>query len=188
MTHMPDAIIPGEPSAPAVVGTPQELGAVARARREALHQGLRDAAPAAHVGTRFLSEFERGKPTAELGKVLDALHGIGLDLAVVPRGDKPCQALSRVIGTDFPYDWSNSNMEPSVFIRKVLLSCRFPDVLKTVGYFGIERVTRELPSLGPAAPKAADVLARIYKGMLLASTTPPGGNDLSAASPHAATP
>lgn len=188
---MPGAIIAGEPSAPAVVRTPRELGAMARVRREALHQGLRDAASTARVGTRFLSEFERGKSTAELGKVFDALHGIGLDLTVVPRGEKPRQALSRIIGTEYPYDWSNSHMEPSVFIRKVLLSCRFPDVLKTVGYFGIERVTRELPTLGPAGPKAADVLARIYRGMLLAATTPSdarGANALPTTSPHAATP
>ena len=34
---------------------------------------------------RFLSEFERGKETAELGKVLAALAALGLDVFVEPR-------------------------------------------------------------------------------------------------------
>jgi hypothetical protein len=33
-----------------------------------------------------LSELERGKATAELGKVLRLLRGLGLELAVTPRG------------------------------------------------------------------------------------------------------
>jgi hypothetical protein len=33
-----------------------------------------------------LSEFERGKETAELGKVLKALRTLGLEVIVLPRG------------------------------------------------------------------------------------------------------
>jgi hypothetical protein len=35
---------------------------------------------------RFLSELERGKETAEIGKVLRVLERLGLELVVVPRG------------------------------------------------------------------------------------------------------
>ena len=34
---------------------------------------------------RFLSEFERGKDTAELGKALAALAALGLEVVVRPR-------------------------------------------------------------------------------------------------------
>ena len=34
---------------------------------------------------RFLSEFERGKDTAEIGKVLAALAALGLEVVVKPR-------------------------------------------------------------------------------------------------------
>jgi transcriptional regulator with XRE-family HTH domain len=162
------------PSA-AVVDSAAALGGIARSRRESLGLGLREAAPAAGVGPRFLSEFERGKPTAEVGKALAALHSIGLDLAVVPRpaSEAPAEGgYSKQLNTEFPYDWSNSRMPAGLFIRKVLRARRFDDVLKTVGHFGIERVAGELSALGdPAAiEKAVDVLARIYKGMLLAQS------------------
>jgi hypothetical protein len=34
---------------------------------------------------RFLSEFERGKETAEIGKVLKALRTLGLEVIIQPR-------------------------------------------------------------------------------------------------------
>lgn len=38
------------------------------------------------VGVRFVSEVENGKETAEVGKVLQLLQRLGLELWVVPRG------------------------------------------------------------------------------------------------------
>jgi hypothetical protein len=38
---------------------------------------------------RFLSEFERGKETAEIGKVLKALRTLGLEVIIQPRGGVP---------------------------------------------------------------------------------------------------
>ncbi len=37
------------------------------------------------LSTRFLSEFERGKEHASLGRALFALENLGLDVIVVPR-------------------------------------------------------------------------------------------------------
>jgi len=153
-----------------------ELGDLARSAREALGLGLREAAPRAGVGPRFLSEFERGKPTSALGKVMDALHAVGLDLAVV-RSPSANDAvigedtrLSERIGTEFPYDWSNSKIDESTFIRKVLHAHRFNDVLKIVRYFGFDRIASELPYLEDEAitTKVISMLTRIQKGMLLA--------------------
>ena len=39
-----------------------------------------------NLSTRFLSEFERGKETAEIGKVLKALRTLGLEVIIQPRG------------------------------------------------------------------------------------------------------
>ena len=39
-----------------------------------------------NLSTRFLSDFERGKETAEIGKVLKTLRTLGLDIVVRPRG------------------------------------------------------------------------------------------------------
>ncbi|PTD97475.1 hypothetical protein C8261_04840 [Pseudothauera lacus] len=157
--------------------TAAQLGAIARTHREARGLGLRQAAPLGGVGVRFLSEFERGKETAELGKVLAALNGLGLDLAVMPREDRPqapASGLSQRLGMAFPYDWSNSRMDEATFIRLVLGARRFDDVLKLVGHFGIDRVSREVPQLDDqqTIARAAEMLARIYQGMLLAQSEP----------------
>lgn len=37
------------------------------------------------VGTRFLSELERGKPTAQLDKTLRILTGLGMELHLQTR-------------------------------------------------------------------------------------------------------
>ena len=56
------------------------LGAIIRAERKA--QGLRqpDLAAAAGTSVRFIVEVEQGKPTARLGKVLDVLRQLGLEV------------------------------------------------------------------------------------------------------------
>ena len=38
------------------------------------------------VGVRFISDLENGKPTVQMGKVLQVLHSLGLELALKPRG------------------------------------------------------------------------------------------------------
>ena len=41
------------------------------------------------VGTRFVSDVENAKESAEVGKVLRLLQRLGLELWVVPRGGQP---------------------------------------------------------------------------------------------------
>ena len=159
-----------------VFHTSEELGKLARIGRESQKLGLRAAAPQANVGPRFLSEFERGKPTAELAKVISAVHAAGLDLAVVKRTTAETSHMNKIgyyskfLNTEFPYDWSNSQMSQSVFICKVLMAGRFNDVLKIVSYFGFDTVSNELPCLKDTAAsnKIISMLLRIQKGMLLA--------------------
>ncbi len=156
--------------------TPEELGKLARRGRESQRLALRAAAPQANVGPRFLSEFERGKPTAEFAKVISAVHAAGLDLAVVKRPTAETSNMNKIgyyskfLSTEFPYDWSNSQMSESVFIRKVLKAGRFNDVLKIVSYFGFDTVRNELHCVKDAAAsnKLIAMLLRIQKGMLLA--------------------
>lgn len=52
------------------------------------HQNLRqkDLADLANVSPGFLSDFENGKPTVELGKGLRVLEALGLEVEVTPRG------------------------------------------------------------------------------------------------------
>ncbi len=72
------------------VSTAAQVGSLVRRRRTSgagVHQA--DAAALAGVGPRFLSELERGKETAELGKVLQVLDRMGLEVWILPRGGEP---------------------------------------------------------------------------------------------------
>ncbi len=64
-----------------------ELGQAVRARRKALGVTQIELAGLAGVGERFVSEVERGKATAEMGKVLKLLGRLGLLVYILPKGD-----------------------------------------------------------------------------------------------------
>jgi len=63
-----------------------EVGIILRQKRKS--QGLTLEQVAQHCGLsiRFISEVERGKPTAEFGKVLFLLSSVGVDLFANARG------------------------------------------------------------------------------------------------------
>jgi len=70
------------------VSNAKELGALVRERRKQAGLTLKDAAGMAGVGIRFLSELERGKPTLQLGLVIEVLQLFGLELHVRARGER----------------------------------------------------------------------------------------------------
>jgi HTH-type transcriptional regulator / antitoxin HipB len=60
------------------VHTPDELGRAIRAARRSQRLTLEQVAFAAGTGVRFVSELERGKASAELGKTLRVMEVIGM--------------------------------------------------------------------------------------------------------------
>lgn len=68
------------------VHTTEELGSLARVHRKRRRLTLETVAGLGNLSMRFLSEFERGKETAEIGKVLKALRTMGLEVIIQPRG------------------------------------------------------------------------------------------------------
>ncbi len=68
------------------VQTAEELGRLARTHRKQRRLTLETVSGLGNFSTRFLSEFERGKETAEIGKVLKALRTLGLEVIIQPRG------------------------------------------------------------------------------------------------------
>jgi len=69
------------------VRTPAELGELARQERKCQDLTLDKVYSATGLTTRFLSEFERGKPNASIGRVMDAMQSLGLELLVLPRAE-----------------------------------------------------------------------------------------------------
>ena len=69
------------------VRSPQDLGRLAREERKYQNLTLDEVYSASGLTTRFLSEFERGKANASLGRVMRALQILGLELLILPRGE-----------------------------------------------------------------------------------------------------
>jgi transcriptional regulator with XRE-family HTH domain len=66
---------------------PGQLGPLLRETRHARGLTLEEAALAAGVGPRFLSELERGKVTVQLAALLRVVDALGLQLTLEdPRG------------------------------------------------------------------------------------------------------
>jgi HTH-type transcriptional regulator/antitoxin HipB len=61
---------------------PTELGAAIRRARQDRGLRLEDLALAAGVGIRFISELERGKPTARMGQALRVTAALGVRILV----------------------------------------------------------------------------------------------------------
>jgi y4mF family transcriptional regulator len=65
--------------------TAANIGAAIRKKRKEDGLTLADAAALCGVGYRFLSDLENGKPTVQMGKVLQVLTALGLDLYIASR-------------------------------------------------------------------------------------------------------
>jgi DNA-binding XRE family transcriptional regulator len=80
----------GAPSRPyGRVVTAADIGRVIRHKRREVAAQQETAAGLAGVGTKFLSQLENGKETAELGKVLQVLKAMGLEIYIFPRSQNP---------------------------------------------------------------------------------------------------
>jgi y4mF family transcriptional regulator len=68
------------------INTTVDFGKVIRAKRK--KDGLTQAELAAicGFGNRFLVDLESGKPTVQMGKALEVLQSLGLEVHIVPSG------------------------------------------------------------------------------------------------------
>jgi len=69
------------------VRSPEALGRLARKERKRQGLTLDKVYSVSGLTTRFLSEFERGKPNASIRRVMDTLQALGLEILVLPRGE-----------------------------------------------------------------------------------------------------
>ncbi len=69
------------------VNNPKELGLYLLKERKNLKLTQREISEFADVGRKFIIELEKGKETAQLGKVFELLNNLGLELHLIKRGD-----------------------------------------------------------------------------------------------------
>lgn len=60
----------------------RDIGQVAKTARYTLELTQSQLAEKVGVGRRFISDLEKGKPTAEIQKVFDVLHALGLEVRI----------------------------------------------------------------------------------------------------------
>lgn len=64
----------------------EQLGAAIRARRRHLKVTQKDLAMTCGTGLRFIIDLEKGKPTCQIGKILQVIQALGLKLQIVSPG------------------------------------------------------------------------------------------------------
>lgn len=62
-----------------------DIGKAVRKKRKEDGLTLADASALCGVGYRFLSDLENGKPTVQLGKALQVIAGLGLEVRIGPK-------------------------------------------------------------------------------------------------------
>jgi y4mF family transcriptional regulator len=62
-----------------------ELSQFIRQQRKSIGLSQAELAGASGLGVRFIGDLERGKPTCELGKTLQALAMLGIEVQLNPR-------------------------------------------------------------------------------------------------------
>ncbi len=63
---------------------PQDIGRLVRETRKGLGVTQKELALTSGTGLRFIIELEKGKETAEIGKVLTILQTLGIQLTLTP--------------------------------------------------------------------------------------------------------
>jgi y4mF family transcriptional regulator len=66
--------------------SPEQLGSAIRARRRQLKVTQKDLAMTCGTGLRFIIDLEKGKPTCQIGKILQVLQALGLKFQITSPG------------------------------------------------------------------------------------------------------
>ena len=64
------------------------IGSLIKSKRAEIGMTQSQLADISGNGTRFISDLENGKPTIQIGKALDTLHVLGLDIYISERGGR----------------------------------------------------------------------------------------------------
>ena len=69
------------------VKTPSDIGTLIRSARKEQNLRQDELAGVAGVGLRFIVDLEAGKPTAQIGKVLQVLQTLGCSVDILAPGE-----------------------------------------------------------------------------------------------------
>ena len=69
------------------ITNPKELGYRLLQERKRLKLTQKEISEFTDAGRKFILELEKGKSTAQIGKIFEVLNGLGLELHIIKRGD-----------------------------------------------------------------------------------------------------
>lgn len=70
------------------INNPKELGRFIYKERKILSLTQKEISEFTDVGRKFVLELEKGKATAQIGKIFEVINGLGLELHLIKRGDR----------------------------------------------------------------------------------------------------
>jgi y4mF family transcriptional regulator len=69
------------------INNPKELGEYILRERKKLKLTQKEISDFTDVGRKFVLDLEKGKTTAQIGKIFEVLNGLGLELHLIKRGE-----------------------------------------------------------------------------------------------------
>ncbi len=73
---------------PSKINNPKELGEYILRERKKLQLTQKEISDFTDVGRKFVLDLEKGKTTAQIGKIFEVLNGLGLELHLIKRGER----------------------------------------------------------------------------------------------------
>ncbi len=124
----------------AIAHNPAELGKFAKETRSELGLRQSDLHAYTKLATRFIGEVESGKETAQIGKVMEMLESMGLELVVRPKSNER-KVNPHSLGLSKGRFWSSGDQLPLIrVIARVLADPVFEDLQKLKDHFGMDMI------------------------------------------------
>ena len=123
-----------------IAHTPSELGKIAEKTRSKLGLRQTDLHNHTKLATRFISEVEHGKNSAHIGKVMELLDSMGLEVVVRPKSNKT-EVSPHSLGLSKGRFWSSGKTLPvNRIIARVLADPIESDIAILRKRFGLSLV------------------------------------------------
>ncbi len=147
-----------------IVHNPTELGQLASQTRTALGLRQSDVHASTRLAMRFIGEVENGKETAQLGKVMNMLESLGLELVVRSKSSQD-KVNPHQLGLSKVRFWSSGDQLPVIrVIARVLADPTKDDLLILKKRFGMGLVLsiwKQLKERGEVAKSVVPVTSRL---------------------------
>lgn len=141
-----------------IVHNAEELGQIAKRTRSDMGLRIEDLHEYSQLATRFIGEVERGKETAQLGKVLEMLNTMGLEVVVRTRQNET-MVDPRSLGLSKGRFWSSGSELPAYrIIARVLADPTEKDLQLLKQRFGLSSILATWSELKKRSEVAESVI------------------------------